>query len=211
MAKQNVTEKVSSSSVESHGFLHGLINAIQHLVVMISSRLRHTQINQSPMGETKGDYDIWKRLGSHMEQMSAQGQQATESQAIGNRTGVEPDRSKNPATRVSEFNGRVSELHETVREASELSEHGKKKSVDKLQPRMNQQLQSKTMEHINIALILAAEGNEDGARLHIGLAESAMQTASRFMSHEEYEVFEQRVEQRLESIIDQNVPDDSAT
>jgi len=65
------------------------------------------------------------------------------------------------------------------------------------------------MEHINISLILAREGNTEGARLHIDLAESAMHTAGRFMSHEEYEIFEKKVEHRLESIIDGDRPDDT--
>ena len=65
------------------------------------------------------------------------------------------------------------------------------------------------MEHINISLILARAGNIEGARLHIDLAESAMHTAGRFMSHKEYEIFEKKVAHRLESIIGGNRPDEA--
>jgi hypothetical protein len=86
--------------------------------------------------------------------------------------------------------------------SNELLKHNKGKAAHQKQPRISAQLQSKTMEHINIALILAAEGNQEGVRLHIDLANSAMHTASRFLSHKDYEVFEEKVENRLRSIID---------
>jgi hypothetical protein len=184
MAKQGISGKVTSSSVESHGLLRGLIDALHHLVITVSTRLRHTQIHRSPMGDARGNYDIRGTLGSHVEKILSERQPHTNS------------RPKREGTAKAEgFN--------------QLSEHSKRQAVNQLLPSMNQQLQRTTMEHINISLILARAGNTEGARLHIDLAESAMHTAGRFMSHKEYEIFEKKVEHRLESIIDGNRPDDA--
>jgi len=193
MAKQST----SRPSAEPHGLLRGLIDAIHHLFIMISSRLRHTRIHHSPMGDAKGEYDIWEKLGTHLEQASAESKPDTKSHATGKRKVSDPGRHENPATTVQDFN--------------RLTEHSKQKAVNQLLPSMNEQLQGKTMEHINISLILAKEGNADGARLHIELAENAMHTASRFMSHEDYDIFEKKVERRLESIVDRDRPVDSGT
>ena len=196
MAKRSDSERVGSPSAEPHGLLRGLIDVLHHLVIMMSSLRRHKQIHGSPMGDSKSDYDIWKKLGSHVEQVSAESQPDTKPPAISKRAANGPIRHDTTTAEVREFN--------------QLTEHSKQKAVNQLLPRMDEQMQRKTMDHINISLILAREGNEDGAKLHIELAESAMHTASRFMSHEEYEIFEQKVEHRLESILDRNRPDDSA-
>ena len=188
MAKQN-------ASVEPHGLLRGFIDAINHLVIMIASRLRHMQILRSAMGSAKGDYDIWQKLGSHMEQISAESQPDTEPRTIKKGKSTTHHRQDHAAT--------------TAQELNRLTEHGKRKAVNRLLSPMNEHMQSKTMEHINISLILAKEGNTDGAKLHIDLAENAMHTASRFMSHEDYEIFEKKVEHRLESIMDRDLSSDS--
>jgi hypothetical protein len=47
------------------------------------------------------------------------------------------------------------------------------------------------------ALILARIGRGDGARIHADLAETAMETAARYMSEEEYCALEAEVERRL--------------
>ena len=195
MAKQGTSGKVTSSSVESHGLLRGLIDALHHLVITVSARLRHTQIHRSPMGDAKGNYDIRGKLGSHVEQIQSERQPQTKSRPLREGTAKDPDLYEDAAGTAREFN--------------QLSAHGKRQAVNRLLPSMNQQLQRTTMEHINISLILAREGNTEGARLHIDLAESAMHTAGRFMSHEEYEIFEKKVEHRLESIIDGDRPDDT--
>lgn len=197
MDKKSVSDQVASPSSESHGLLRGLMDALHRLVIMISSRLRHTQIHRSSMGDAKGGYDIGKKLRSHVEKISADSQPDTKSRAIREGTARGPNLQRDTAATAQEFN--------------RIAEHSKKKAVSQLLPRMSEQLQSTTMGHINISLILAKEGNTDGARLHIDLAENAMHAASRFMSHEEYEIFEQKVDRRLESIIDSGRPNDSAT
>jgi hypothetical protein len=195
MAKQGVSGKATSSSIESHGLLRGLIDALHHLVMTVSARLRHTQIHGSPMEDAKGNYDIWGRLGSHVEQILSEHQPQTKSLPIREGKAKDPDLHEDTAA--------------TAKESNQLSEHGKRQAVNRLLPSMNQKLQRTTMEHINISLILAREGNTEGARLHIDLAESAIHTAGRFMTHKEYEIFEMKVEHRLQSIIEGNRPDDT--
>jgi hypothetical protein len=168
-------------------------------MIVIASRLRHTQIHRSPMGDAKGDYDIWQKLGSHLEQMPV----------------IEKHEVERPALRKDSQKGRnhpkdlASDAMRSSPEPNEIREHNKTRMAHQQQPRVSEQLQSKTMEHINIALILAAEGNQDGVKLHIDLANSAMHTASRFMSHEEYKVFEEKVESRVQSIVDSGRVGDS--
>lgn len=192
MADHGSSDHVTSTSADSRGWLRNLIEHLNHLMIVISSKLRHTQIHHSPMGGAKGDYDIWERLGDHLGQIPVREKPDAEPRAMlkkGSKKGNQPSSLANytkPAIPTS----------------NELRKHSKSKAAHQMQPRISKQLQSKTMEHINIALILAAEGNQEGVRLHIDLANSAMHTASRFLSHEDYEAFEEKVENRLRSIID---------
>ena len=195
MDKKNVSDQSSSTPAQSHGSLRGLMDALHRLVIMISSRLRHAQIHGSAMGDAKGYYDIGKILRSHVEKISADNQPDTKSRTTRKAPAAGPDLKRDTAA--------------TAEPSSQIAEHNKRKATSQLLPRMNGQLQSNTMEHINISLILAREGNIEGAKLHIKLAEDAMNAASRFMSHEEYEIFEQKVERRLESIIDRDRPNDA--
>jgi hypothetical protein len=192
MAKENSSDRVNSASAQPHGWLRGFIDYLHHLIIEIASRLRHVQIHRSPMGDPKGDYDIWQKLGNHLEQMPVTGKHDV----------------KRPAPPQGSQKGRnhpknlASDTARSGSEPNEIREHNKTRAAHHHQPRVSQELQSKTMEHINIALILAAEGNQGGVKLHIDLANSAMQTASRFMSHDEYKVFEEKVESRVKAIVD---------
>ena len=197
MAKQSASEQAEASSVKSHGLLRGLIDALYHLITTISARLRHMRIQGSPMGDAKGEYDIWEKVGNHVEQISADSKPAKKSR-----------RTITPKSKVPDPREPVAVA---ARDSNQLTEHSKQEAVNRLLPSMSAQLQSKTMEHINISLIMAKEGNKDGARLHIDLAENAMHTASRFMSHEEYALFERKIEQRLKSIVDRGGSDNAGT
>lgn len=199
MARQSSPDRVNSASANSHGLLRGLIDYLHHLIIVVSSKLRHTQIHHSPMGDAKGDYDIWKKLGSHLEQVPVIEKQAVKPHAI--RRGALKGRNHSEKP--------VNAPMPAGPELSELRERNKSRAARQQQPRISEQLQSKTMEHINIALILAAEGNQDGVKLHIDLANSAMHTASRFMSLEDYHFFEEKVESRVKSIVDGDRHDDS--
>jgi hypothetical protein len=62
---------------------------------------------------------------------------------------------------------------------------------------MAEKMRANTLDHLNRALILARLGQGDGARIHADLAETAMETAVRYMSQEEYRALEAEVERRL--------------
>lgn len=197
MGKRDVSDQVASRPSESHGSLRGLIDALHQLIIMVSSRLRLTQIHGSAMGDAKGDYDIGTKLRNHVERISADSRPDTKARTT----------KKAPGAGL----GLKGDTAATAQEPNEIVEDSKRKATSQLLPRMNVQLQRNTMEHINISLILAREGNIEGAKLHIELAENAMHAASRFMSHEEYEIFEQKVERRLESIFDRDRPTNAGT
>ena len=189
--KRSGSDPVHAASTKPHGLLRELIDYLYQLILLVAAKLRHAQVNQSSMGDAKGDYDIWKTLGEHLEQFPVIEKHAGkrskfEKGAHGDR--MPPKNLANDATRPDT-------------DLNEIRDHNKQRAVLQ-QPRISQELQSKTMEHINIALILAAEGNQNGVKLHIELANNAMRTASRFMSQEEYEVFEEKVESRVKSIVD---------
>jgi len=59
---------------------------------------------------------------------------------------------------------------------------------------MDEVLRARTMEHTGSALQHARKGDQYSAKLRVGLAETAMHTAGRFMDHDDYEVFEREVE-----------------
>ena len=192
MDERDVSDQVSSRLSGPDDSLRGLINALHHLIIKISSRLRLTQIDGSAMGDAKGDYDIGKKLRNHIERISADSLPDTKTRTT----------KTAPAADFSLKGYRAA----TAQEPNELARDSKRKTTSQLLPRMNVQLQSNTMEHINTSLILAREGNIEGARLHIELAENGMRAASQFMSHEEYRDFELKVERRLDSIIGRDRP-----
>jgi len=53
-----------------------------------------------------------------------------------------------------------------------------------------------------MSFYLARKGDKFGAKLHVELAESAVHTASRFMTEEQYRCFEKNMMTRVESVVD---------
>lgn len=187
MAKQNAFEQVSTSSAGPHGFLHSLAESFHQIVIAISSRLSHMHLLRSQIGDAKGELDIWHKLGNHVKQIP-----------VREKTETKQHPRRDPANTVT------TEQAPTLVKGAELSELGRynvRKAILEHHPHISDQLQRRTMEHINLSLGLAREGRKDAAKLHIDLAQSAMHTASRFMSHDEYDAFAQKVERRLESIV----------
>ena len=171
--------------------LHNLIDALHRLFLQIASHLKFRQITQKPMGDAKGNVDIWGKIGGFLEEtpeLSEEDLFHLQDEAIHAAHGNE-------------------KLHRpSLQEGTELSQLSKyyQQTVRvEQQPHMSEQMQRNTVDHINTALHLARKGDREGARLHIELSESAMHTASRFMSHEEYAVFEKKIEARLQHIMEQ--------
>ena len=195
MGKKSVPDRIASPSPEPHGLLHNLIDALHQLTIMISSRLRHALTHGPAMKDRKVDVDIGRKLRKHIESISADNQANPKPRT----------KSKAPAARPNV----KADTEATAQEFSAIAEHSKQKATSMLLPRMKGQLQSSTMEHINLSLVLARQGNSEGAKLHVELAESAMHAASRFMSHEEFEIFKQKVEHRMDSIVRKDSQDDA--
>jgi hypothetical protein len=77
----------------------------------------------------------------------------------------------------------------------------RRRGIADFQPHLGEKMQATTIRHINRALSLAKQGNAAGAKVYAGLAESAMETAGRYMAAEEYRAFREEVESRLSSLV----------
>ena len=178
-------------SRDANNFLSNMLEALHHLFLKVSGRLRHQHLENSKMTDPKGDVDIWGKIGDFL--------QAT------------PELSEEDILHLQDEHIHQSHKNEklhrpSLEEGAELSELGKyyqRKVRVETHPHMSEQMQQNTIDHINTALHLARKGDQSGARLHIELAESAMHTAGRFMNHDEYHEFEAQIEQRLRHIMDQ--------
>ena len=170
--------------------LQSLIEALHKLFLQIASHLKFRRIFHKPMGDAKGNVDIWGKIGGFLEETPELS---------------EEDLFHLQDEQIHSAHGNAKlhrpSLHEGT-ELSELSKYYQQKVRVEQQPHMSEQMQRNTMDHINTALHLARKGDKQGARLHIELSESAMHTASRFMSHEEYAVFEKKIEARLQHIME---------
>jgi len=177
--------------IDSGNFLSNMLDALRHLLLTISGKLRNQHLQNSQMSDSKGDVDIWGRIGTFLE--------------------ATPELSEAAILHLQDEHIRSSDKNEklhrpSLEEGAELSELGKyyqKKVRVETHPHMSEQMQRNTIDHINTALHLARKGDQAGARLHIELAESAMHTAGRFMSHDEYQQFEVKIEERLRHIMEQ--------
>jgi len=178
-------------SRDSGNFLSSIIESIHQLLLNISGKLRHQHIENSKMGDAKGDVDIWGKIGTFLE--------------------ATPELSEADLLHLQDEHIHQSHQNEklhrpSLQEGAELSQLGKyyqQKVRVETHPHMSEQMQKNTMDHINTALHLARKGDQSGARLHIELAESAMHTAGRFMDHDDYRSFEEKIELRLQHIMQQ--------
>jgi hypothetical protein len=178
-------------STHSGNFLSHMLETLHHLLLNISAKIRHQHIENSKMGDPKGDVDIWGKIGHFLE--------------------ATPELSEADILHLQDEHIHQSHKNEimhrpTLEEGAELSELAKyyqHKVRVETHPHMSDQMQRNTVDHINLALHLARKGDQSGARLHIELAESAMHTAGRFMTHDEYREFELRIEHRLQHIMEQ--------
>ncbi|MGD2119484.1 MAG: hypothetical protein PVG66_14070 [Chromatiales bacterium] len=170
-----------------------LIEILTQLYLKIAHQLRHMHLSRSKMGKARKSVNIWERLQQHLEQMP-----------------VMQEDSPAPSIEAHPHPGNNhthSDLPLTANELGDYYSHG---ISNHLHPHMADQMQQKTFEHINISLHLAKTGDKSGAKLHIELAENAMSTASQFMERDQYREFRQRIEQRLESIVQNGHPTTSS-
>lgn len=172
---------------KSGGILRALIESLHQLQIALSSKLRHAHLSSSkPTGEMKESADIWKRLEMHLEETQT----------------VKPEDEKPDHMHISQREELPDiKTHQADQEQNPLSDFYAHKASASPHTHMDEQMQKNTMEHLNRALHLARRGDKEGAKVHAELAETAMETASQFMTHEEYEAFHTEVEKRLESLV----------
>lgn len=177
----------TSDKKNAPGWLTAMIDTLSQLMTTLFCRLHLKHLENSKMGEPKQKADLWGQLGEFIQNTEIQ------------------DDDINIAT-----DGHLTADHHTLKpylaggklEPSELSEYYQRQHARvELHPHMAEQMQHSTMDHINSALHLAKKGDQQGAKLHIHLAESAMHTAGRFMSQEDYDTFEKRVLKRLQELM----------
>ena len=201
MMRKGVSDRPASSSAAPHGLIHELTRTIYHLMLRIGALLGHRRIDRASLGDAKGDYDIWEKIGDHLGEVADAAEPDAEPAVRGRETSEPVARGADAKTDTETRANIKTDTALPPAESTQLTARSKQSAIGRLLPRMHDQLQRKTMEHINIALIMAHEGNADGARLHAEFAQNAMHTASRFMSRENYQIFEEKVERRLESIV----------
>ena len=174
----------------NQSIFHQLISSLQQLLHSLAIKMRFSHLSKSSIGEPKGEVNLWSKLGDYIEHTS--------------QSAEDPDMQlgSHLTEGVKETNHSLHEyLEGKPPEESELSQYYHRKAVRvEMHPHMGEQMQHNTMDHINSALHLARKGDLQGARLHIELAESAMHMGGRYMSHDEYAVFENKVHKRIDAL-----------
>ncbi len=169
--------------------LRGLIDSLSRLFFVVSARLWGHRLREQPRPGTAGDsVDIGSALDGHLAHVASQAVEADVSAAADNA----PQESGSPrAVHAAKGPGLLTGL------AERLSLKGR---GPVMQPQMSEQMQANTLDHINKAVLAARRGNVDGARMHTQLAQSAMRTASEYMSEDAYRAFKDDVEKKIAAI-----------
>ncbi len=173
--------------------LSGLLDTLHGLYLQISGRLLHQRL-QSHDAESPGrDVNIEEGLGRRLAEVAARApEEAAGSDASASRPERTFERHRRAVPRTS--GGTLSGLR------SKLTGGFRRRVGTQSQLYLAEKMQASTWEHINKAQLLARQGKLESARMHAGLAENAMETASRYMGDEEYAAFKSSVEERINSI-----------
>ncbi len=175
--------------------LQKLWESLQKLFLNISHELHHRQLSKSKMSNPKGKMDIWGKLGDHIEGLPApDGKDHFQQSAEPELSFQKNEHFHNPDK-------------ESVKDSGSLGQYYQNNIDENLHPHVSDQMQRSAMDHINMSFYLARKGDKIGAKLHVELAESAVHTASRFMTEEQYRHFEKNMMTKIESAIDFVNPD----
>lgn len=162
-----------------------LIDTLLGLQTQISTRLFNALQEPRESSDT-GHRDVSK-LRDKLEIRAKEGGRAGAEEA-----GLPPEHAvdENLAAAAEEVPLRPNELSEHLKnhDAERYSDHG-----------LGAKLRANTMDHINRALILAKQGNRDGAYMHAELAENALRLASEHIPEPEYTAFREELERQLEN------------
>lgn len=177
--------------------LQGLIQSLLGLYSQVSSRILNNRMATRVESTTGRDgLPIEELLGDHIERTAAEASLSDEARAKDEPT----------ASRAAPTNSPAEAEKKAGKEASGLglfgalsNYFGRHRSPAHTEPYLREKMRKNTLDHINKALVLAKQGNARGAKVHAGLAESAMQTAGEYMDDEEYVQFKADVETRLQA------------
>lgn len=177
--------------------LQGLIQSLLGLYSQVSSRLLSSRMEiRYESTEGRDGLPIEDLLGDHIERTAAESSASDEDGATdgptvsSNATDHHPDASATKADQERSGLGLFGALSNYF---------GRQRSSAQAEPYLREKMRKNTLDHINKALVLAKQGDAKGAKVHAGLAESAMQTAGGYMTDEEYVQFKAEVEARLKA------------
>lgn len=177
--------------------LQGLIHSLLGLYSQISSRMLSSRLEtrREPTTAREG-LPIEHLLGDHIERTAANAP-ASDGASVPDKPAVSksaPGRRSTASTREADQERSGLGLFGAL-----SSYFGRHRSSANAEPFLREKMRTNTLNHINKALVLAKQGDAKGAKIHAGLAESAMQTAGEYMDEEEYLQFKTEVETRLQA------------
>lgn len=174
--------------------LAALLDSLRRLYTRISAHLWQRRMQPPEASALAGESaDIADSLSGHIERSAAEARASPESFA--------------DAQSARERSGRSGTIRKKPRQSPSfrlfdaLSKHFKRSGGSAGYHRLGEKMRADTLRHINKALRLAKRGDTRGAKVHAGLAENAMKTASQYLPEEEYRAFKQDVEKRLKEIV----------
>jgi len=176
--------------------LRALLNALRDLYLSMGTRLLNKRMQPPSSSPTAGsNTNIADSMRNHIEQTAAQ--TATSEQSDPNAdspAGVQATAGKaasggrnQEALRPGLFDGLARRFR-------------RNRQAGKLEPHLREKMRANTFAHINKSMRFARQGKSEAAKIHAELAESAMKTASEYMTEEEYRAFEQHVKEKLAAI-----------
>ncbi len=181
------------------GSLKSLIDELQALLLAISGRLHQLHLHKHSRESTESSVDIWGKLGHFLE-----------THPVDQDPELHLESHQRQSTAVNKHGGGHKTNHNLdtyldgkPREVGQLGEFYQRERVRvEVKPHMSEQMSRNAMDHINSSLHFAKQGDTQGARLHIELAESATKMASQFMSKSEFKDFETKILQRINDIVE---------
>lgn len=176
--------------------LRALLNALRDLYLRMGTTLLHKRMQPPASPPTAGSSaNIADSMRDHIEQTAAKvatseqsGPDADSLAAVEATAGQPASAGRNDeALRPNLFDGLAKRFR-------------RNRQAGKLEPHLREKMRTNTLAHINKSMRFARQGKAEAAKIHAELAESAMKTASEYMTEEEYRAFEQDVKEKLKAI-----------
>ncbi len=170
--------------------LQKLWESLHELFLNAANELRHRQMSKSMMSAPRDRIDIWGKLGGHLDSLP-----------------LSEDKDDTQQPEEPELSYQNKEYYHypdkgVANKSGGLGEYYQNNTCTKMYHHVSDQMHRSAMDHINKSFYLAKKGDKFGAKLHVELAESAVHTASRFMTEEQYSCFEKKMLTRIEDAID---------